>query len=181
MTVMDVEINDFTSLLVKNTGTIGVMFQWGRQVFGVDPGEEKFVLANAVFNMLGDPRSGDVPKVDRATRAEEWKRVAARFGLDVLDLNQRLLNEERTPHIEVYTPDGTRLYTVLEDPTGEHVRTVSQTAAGHDALMARIDQLQAELASLTRMVTPAEPEDITEEPTPKRSKYNPLDVPEDDE
>lgn len=118
------------------------------------PGSETIVPVEAAILWLGNPHSRDID-ARRKDRTAEFKRLRVKYGsYDNLDdpNGPTPMWEEVKPQVEVYTLDGDRVYTVVDDPFGEMgtpaLVTVGERSQEHDETAA----LRSQVAELTSLV-----------------------------
>jgi hypothetical protein len=126
-------------LLVKNVDTRDWIFRWANHPYSLPQGHQIHLPFEAVKLYLGDPRStvhvqhtSDGLGRDEfiPDRASEIRRLYQLYpptdmtfrdmSLDTPDSIPEHITD-RTPLVEVYTLEGDRVYTVVDDPTGERV------------------------------------------------------------
>lgn len=176
-------------LLVKNNSDKKLSLGWNSRDYSIDPGNQQPVPMEAVVNAFGDPRSSDVVRTVRfggpdsppafiADRESEVRRLRCRWG--ILDGPENTFEnaegEVKVPEVEVYTLDGERVNTVIDDPSGEKnaPSTITQATNLHDLIehqQQQIDLLKAQLDIVTQPNTasnevPAEDEGSVTLPEP---------------
>lgn len=122
--------------------------------FSLEPGEEQFVQFEAASLWFGNPELMDVGPRQRA-RFETYKRLRSRYGAfddDVEDPETGRMThisaderwEANKPRVEVYTLQGERLWTVVDDPLGEHVNPAAISSAENNLVLNRLQALEEE-------------------------------------
>lgn len=143
-------------LVVTNTDEQPIEFGWNNRRFVVHPGRVVQVPAGAVINKGGDPRAGVEAvtikhpnysePISIPSRLEERTRLKALYGKHEQGTEFEI--PPPFPQFTVSDIEGTRLYTVLEDPDGTHVGDVSHTPADESAREDRIRRIESELRAL---------------------------------
>lgn len=117
---------------VINKGDKKFVIGWNNRYYTLLPKKDAHVPIEAVINAFGDPRAGGnmayLRPEDGGTgvvpdRASEIRRLAQLYGIETQQLKDHASGDSESPRplpvVEVYTLDGDRLYTVLEDIPGE--------------------------------------------------------------
>lgn len=163
-------------LQVNNTSNQSITLGWDSREYVLTPGSQKPVPMEAVINAFGDPRAMDVvhtvrfggpdsPPAFIADRTSEVRRLRQRWGIhDGPESSfENAEGKAMVPSVEVYTLDGQRLYTVVDDPAGNKSAPVTPSSSNTtlEDLLARqqqqIDFLKAQLDVLNSSTeTPAE-------------------------
>ena len=137
---------------VKNTGTVDLLLMWNNQKFRLRAGETLPVSSEAVVTWFGDPSQGNLP--DNPARANEHRRIAMKYGA----FNAPDHTFTPFPSIEVWSTEGARIYTPMEDPDGELMSGAGDgviTSNTEEALRTILDRLSAserETAALKLML-----------------------------
>jgi hypothetical protein len=112
-------------LEVRNRGVDDIILSWNNRHHTVPAGGKNLVPATAIINFLGDPRAGsnvtsykisDDEVMFIPDRKTEIRRLNAKWGND--PNNEEDITPTK-PNVEVYDGQGQRVYTVIDDPTGE--------------------------------------------------------------
>lgn len=158
---------DYTYVKCINRSSFPVKMEYNRRKFHLAPGEDKLVPYFCMVLYCGDPRAFDVPNDERRKfRTNEWKRLRVLYG--VYDYTSDPSYLAKLPDIEVYTPSGLRITTVLDDPTGESMDVQAQQLtetekakqeskllrAELDKVLARLDQLEKPVVAPDPLVIP---------------------------
>lgn len=137
-------------LKVHNNSDQPIVMQWdGRKVI-VKPKSVGLASFEHVIHHFGDPVSGseDNAKVTDefgairyvASRETEKRRLQMRHGW-VLGARDPLLTEHPIPDVEIYDQNDERIWTVAEDPDGEHqLPPSSQSSYNQDDQIARLQR-----------------------------------------
>jgi hypothetical protein len=129
---------------ITNTGAVPFVGKWSGQRFEIRPGETKLVPEDAAWHWTG--RHWLVGN----RRREELDRLkllyGAHYSLD--DLTAEELWERNKPSLEVWTLDGDKVTTVIDDPEGRTVTPSSESEAERDLLRSEIDALRKRLEAL---------------------------------
>ena len=117
--------------------------KYDNQTYLIKPNSETIVPLDAVCLWMGNPSSVDYDE-KRRDRSDEYRRLRAKYG--VYEHDDRM--EENLPRLEAYTLDGERIWTVLEDPEGEHAGSVTPPRTDDDAVAAQILSMQQQIDAL---------------------------------
>lgn len=157
MTVIDMD----TSLKVVNVAPPDhkyselKFFHGPNRIWILKPGESAYVPYYIVKSWFGDIRSaGDfvntTAQSDIGTivatippRAAEVARLRAHYGLHTGQDASFVDNQHEIPQVELYTPDGEKLPTVLEDPEGKTTIEATSTISQAESQDKRIAELEA--------------------------------------
>lgn len=134
----------FVALRVKNVGSVTFEGRWEAQLFRIPPGETCLCPEAGVWAWTGKPDVIDRPS--RPDRTQEYRRLRGVYG--AFDDND--LWEQNRPQLEVYDASGARVWTIVEDPTGEHVSPVDTTGADKESYRRMISDLQEQIDGLKR-------------------------------
>lgn len=161
-------------LLVKNVGDEPVELAWNSRITTVEPGQEKPVRSEAVVLAAGDPRAVAVMqslKLDADTvvfipdRPSEVRRLRQLYGQYAGD--ERVIDQDLVPQLEVHSDDGEELYTVLNDPEGTQSAPKSDTSTTtSQELLALIERQQRQINLLKDQAGLAPDEATTEADLP---------------
>lgn len=173
---------DFVKVL--NRGDKAVRLAWDNRPYDAAPEKETIVPVEAAIHALGDPRSGPLMRSSSSNGRVEWvpdrqteiRRLKAWYSNQDGDESQVF----NAPTIEVYTLDGERLTTVLEDPLGETVTASNQTLSEREELRDIIQRQQDQIDLLMNRSKFDEliDDDVTE--TPTRPNADQEDLPTDE-
>lgn len=140
---------------VRNVGDEPVKVQWDSRVYKVPVNGETFMPFEAAKLWFGDPRSGGNVASHRDVmgmvswipdRATEVRRLRALYDNQFGD--ERVIANH--PHVEVYTQQGDRVYTVLDDPDGERTSPAVQSIMDHASLLDQVRRQQATIDLLVQ-------------------------------
>ncbi len=131
---------------VKNTGDVVFRDGFDGTTYAIPPGEEAFLPAAAVLLWFGD---NGLFNIDARTkpREKEVQRLRVKYGV----YGDHDSWDSKTPSVEVYTLQGDRVYTLIEDIDGtkaDEAAGESDTAGGTDIISDRMEALEAELRAL---------------------------------
>ena len=168
----DVFLIDGDMLNVYNEDTKPIVFRWARKNYRVNPGEEKFVIFEAVVNALGDPRSmeGSIVKYDDGDgmrgqvpmRYDELCRLFALYGVreeniaDLVAVAPKVQVKSITGEPIVFPcqiPDMNPLPVASEDKgniNSDVTRMIEQANNENDELRQRIERMEAALDEAMR-------------------------------
>ncbi len=154
-------------LSVKNDDTQAVEFAWNRRRWVVEPGQTKSVPFEAIVNVLGDPRSDDLPAVYNdgngnsgqvMRRGDELGRLFARYGVWFEDRGELV---KAAPKLVVTHPENDyRIQFPAFDPemepypvlnVGEKELTGQRRAL--DSVMSENAQMRKELERMNGLIT----------------------------
>lgn len=168
-------IPEQTIVRVKNLDTVKPFVDfYANQKYVIGPGEEIVVPYFAMVYWLGDPRAIDVG--DRNSqphlqhRTMEIDRLSTKYGTygeswypaewEINDENSHLYPEARhksLPKLEVTTVANERLYTIIDDPEGTHLKPATQTVVESQTQAAAIAHLQQQIGILTEQLVKTDP------------------------
>lgn len=143
---------------VVNRGDAPLRIAWNQVDYVLQPSEDTFVPAAACFCWFGDPRaatnvksttdpSGRVSWIpDRPT---EVRRLRIKYSSPLVG-DETNFDGVAIPDVEVYTVNGERITTVLQDPQGSTVIPASTTVQSDAELRALVAKQQRELESMRR-------------------------------
>ncbi len=147
--VLNITLGD--QVVVRNTGDLILEWFWGNRRHLLHPGKDTQVSFDLMKKECGDPRSGAhaasvkddfnglmtiPPRADEVNRllvlhAPTMKPGDPPFPQYVAGDRTKFKPgqpfTDRAPKVEVYTLDGTRILTVLDDPYGDHVVAANPT------------------------------------------------------
>lgn len=96
---------------VKNVGNLAWVDRFNNARYEIPAGSEILAPYEAIMLWLGDPDARDIdPR--RRYRTEEFRRIRVRCGA----YDDELAWEQNRPHLEVFTTNGERITTVVDDP-----------------------------------------------------------------
>ncbi len=159
--------------VTNRSGSETYVFAWNRKGYVIEPGESKFVLFEALVDVMGDPRSMD-EEVQRYTdgngnsgivmqRAFEMDRLFARYavlGSHLHDTKDPKTGQvvsgllAKTPHVEVETLNGERVIFPASRPDmlPFPLHNVDERNIRTDTTQA-LDKLEAENAEMRSALT----------------------------
>jgi hypothetical protein len=181
-------------VVCTNNDDLTFTFKWNKRLYPLKPGEPVFVPCECACSWLGDPRS--VKDIKSYTgpdglvafipdRATEVRRLRAKYGA-VYGSETEFEGSYKDnfgepgdpiyiPHVTVTTPDGEKLWMVVEDPHGEHSEAFAQTVSGHEDMLAQLRKQQAQINLLMDQLAG------NTEGTPTISDDGDLEPPADDD
>lgn len=138
----------------KNTGSEPVRLKnSGMGDVHVKPGQQVVLPIEYATLNVGHPRARNEGK--NLWRDIAYTKARRRWGF-YPGLMTEAEWDEMKPTIELYTLDGVRLYSVLDDPSGAlgnpEVLTGEATAGGQDFLQQQVMAMQAQIAQLTALI-----------------------------
>jgi hypothetical protein len=148
-------------LKVKNDDSRVVVFRWARKYYTLEPGQEMFVIFEALVDALGDPRSCDtVPTVYNdgngsmgvvMERYAELTRLFARYGIEQENID---LLVAVAPKVRIETLSGQKVHFPSQRPDmlPFPVPMVDDRAVNSDPSR-MIDSVAAENAELRERVS----------------------------
>jgi hypothetical protein len=160
-----VDVDDI--IQVKNVGTGTWRAGWNSVQYAIPPGKSKYIPMHVIVSEFGDPRSTSsaitvTSPSGRAqaipSRGSEVARLCQLYGAydDILKL------QRKAPKIELYDQDGIRIYSPIDDPSGENAMEATPVEGDErSALYTHIAKLTARLDALehdTQGHTTADPE-----------------------
>lgn len=176
------ELDEATTLtlgdqvVIRNKGDHPLEWYWGNRRHVIQPGRDTQVSFDLMKKECGDPRSGEVassikddynglmtipPRHDEVNRllvlhAPTLKPGDPPFPAYVKGDRTKFPVgapfTDRAPQVEVYTLDGTRIHTVLDDPYGDHVVSAIQSRSEAAITQATLRDLAAENAEMKAML-----------------------------
>lgn len=133
--------NDVVRL--RNAGTDPFNGKYSNQPYRIMPGGEAIAPFIAVCLWFGHPDAIDEGPRDRH-RFNERERLRIKYG--VYDDDTKW--EPNTPKVEVYTLEGDRILTVLDDPEGVHLSPATTTMAEQSVMEDQLQQLQRQVHAM---------------------------------
>lgn len=128
---------------VVNVGDKDFTDSWDGNKFSIPAGSEKFIPFDAIEVWLGHPDAMDTSENNRV-RLAEYTRLRVRYG--AYEFDDRW--EENKPHLEVYTLDGERITTVIDDPEGEGINPNTQTQLENRLLSEQLHRMEEQMKVL---------------------------------
>lgn len=153
---------------VRNIGSTPFVGKYDGATFRIVPGSEGFVPFAASCLWFGHPAAMDLDDRNRH-RTAEVERLRVRYGVyeadkvkDVPGIKDVAGHPDLgntadafltlTPDVEVFTVDGDRIITVIEDPDGNHVTPELITSATHQRDQLTIEEMRGRMAEMERMM-----------------------------
>lgn len=140
---------------IKNVGDKEFVDSFNGFEYIIPPARELIAEEEVAATWLGWWGLRDDPARNVFDRRNTYARLRLRYGWhEGTSMSEDEWAEHR-PHLEVSTLDGTRLWTVLDDPTGTKSRTrprADLAEADLDVLRSAYEQQQSELEALRQMV-----------------------------
>lgn len=143
-------------LRVVNLDDFAHTVKWNSRRYVLQPGKDTFIPGAAVFTWFGDPRATATYQslVDEegvpqfiADRKSEIRRLRIKYGAGIAG-DEYSFDGVATPNVEVWTADGERVWTVLDDPDGDHVSPSPATAADENSMRALLAAQQRQIELL---------------------------------
>lgn len=157
---------------VKNVGDKPFKDGYANQTYEIKPGKEAFVPFDAAALWFGHPDVYDVSPRQRA-RFDQWKRLRTKYGaFDVAAKGENGVQvvtsadqmwERNKPQVEVYTLEGKRLTTVIDDPEGKTIGANEEQDVQNAGLIARQEYLERELEALRAAIRTTSDDDEDDE------------------
>lgn len=132
---------------VVNVGDKEFKDGWDGNKFVIPPGGERFVPFDAIEVWLGHPDAMDTSENNRV-RLAEYTRLRVRYGAYEFDDKW----EENKPRLEVYTLEGDRVTTVVDDPEGEGITPDQQTVLENRLLSEQLARMQEQMKVLQNQI-----------------------------
>jgi hypothetical protein len=170
-------------LRVRNIDSSPITIGWGNVYITIEPGEQKLASLDHVINYFGDPRAientqnikhdsgvvGFIPD-----RKSEVRRLQCKWGNTFAQDESHIYG----PAVEVYTLDGDRVWTVMEDPDGHHASPTLMANEHQLSLEAQINRMQSQLDMMIRLQQAGEETiEPAEEPMPDDEEWLPKNLP----
>lgn len=133
----------------RNVGDKPFVGDFASVRYVLQPGKDVFVPFDAAALWFGHPDVFDVGPRQMA-RTEMYKRLRLKYGAyDDTDADGNRTSsdekwEQNRPRVEVYTLDGQRLNTVIDDPSGTAANPVDPDLAEQRGILARLQAVEAE-------------------------------------
>jgi hypothetical protein len=138
-------------LKVHNKSDEPIKLTWDGRSVTVQPGKVGMATFEQVVNHFGHPAAGTVPtKMFDETgamhvvppRADERARISIKqnWELGQPHAGTGLMTLNRVPDVEIYDQDDQRIWTVAEDPLGEHQMTSTATPFNQTDQIARMER-----------------------------------------
>jgi len=121
------------------------------------PDKDTFIPVEAAMVWFGDPRSGERVRSLKgedggvqfiADRATEVRRLRIKYGNGMGDETKF----SNVPNVELYTPEGERITTVLDDPAGETVMAAKSSIAEQQSVQDLLRQQQDQIDALQKLI-----------------------------
>jgi hypothetical protein len=175
-------------LEVHNLSEAELRLTWDGRSVTIAPHKKRAASFEQVVNHFGHPYAGVEERkiADETgnwhvapTREDERARISVKGGWDLGSSKTGGLQVlGPPPAVEVYDLDGERVWTVLEDPTGEHSQPRVAEVEGNNS--EQISRLEKQLRAL-KMQVEANARDLAVPDSPAHSDDLPdLDVPVDE-
>lgn len=172
--VLQITLGD--QVIVKNVGDFPLEWFWGNRRFVLQSAKESQVSFDLMKKECGDPRSSEraasikdefnglmtiPPRGDEVNRllvlhSPTLKPGDPPFPAYVPGDRTKFVEGEpftdRAPRVEVYTLDGQRIYTVLDDPYGDHVVAANPTRSDMEFTQATLRTLAEENREMKAML-----------------------------
>lgn len=133
-------IDDYAHVRVINKGPTPVTWDYNLKKHRLNPDQEVVVPFYAMTMMCGDPRKHDVPgDMRHRDRSDEWIRLRTMYG--IYDNTATMMGN--LPSLEVYSLEGHRIITVIEDPYNDYEISEAESIEDHST------QQQATINHLT--------------------------------
>lgn len=141
---------------IKNVGVTDFVKEYHVDKIRIPAGQSMIVMWDIMVYWLGNPALTDASIRER-DRTREVNRLRVLYGA----YDDDAVWEVNKPKLEVYQLTGERVWTVVDDPDGEHVTPASQSMAYAQTYEAQIALMQKQIDALQAMmqqqaaVTPA--------------------------
>ena len=145
---------------------------WDSKPYLLQPGQDSFIPFEAAALWFGDPRSSEKVKSNRDNRglvgfipdrATEVRRLRTKYG------NEGGSDElvHMYPLVEVFSLEGDRITTVLDDPAGDTVTAAKPSVSDNTQLLAIVHKQQQTIDLLMSKVGLNNPDQPLVEVTPQ--------------
>lgn len=130
--------------------------KWNSRSYRLHPGREVFIPASCAFLWFGDPRASSVyqsiadPDGTRMfvnDRATEVRRLRIKWGAG-MEGDEASFDGVAVPTVEVWTAEGERITTVLDDPDGRNVISASPSIQDDEGLRALVAKQQQQIEAM---------------------------------
>lgn len=138
---------------VVNQEDYPVSVKWNSRSYRLMPGRDTFIPAACAFVWFGDPRASGVyqsiadPDGTRmfvSDRATEVRRLRIKWGAG-MEGDESNFDGVAIPTVEVWTAEGERILTVLDDPEGKNVISASPSVNDDEGLRALVASQQRQI------------------------------------
>lgn len=141
---MAVNIGDYVT--IRNAGDTPVVYLYENQRHVLEPGTERVVPWGHMDKLMGNPF------LTNATRARDRAMECARLHILYGTYGQDTERSPDWPKLEAYDPDGERIITILDDPTGENAPVQPSDTLDPGALRAQLATTQRRLQQLEQLL-----------------------------
>ncbi len=133
---------------VKNIGSSPFKSKYDSESYTVPPGSESLVPYAAMILWAGNPDARNIDARQR-NRTLEVNRIRVKYGA--------YENEEKwavnKPSLEFHTMDGERIWTVMDDPEGDHTNPLLNDEQSSSNIATQLSNVQTQLASVMEMIS----------------------------
>lgn len=145
---------------VVNREEYPITVKWNSREYRLAPGVDTFVPGACAFLWFGDPRSSGVyqsiPDPDGSRmfvsdRATEVRRLRIKWGAG-LEGDEASFDGVAVPQVEVWTAEGERVTTVLDDPDGRNVISASPSIQDDEGLRQLVAKQQRQIEMMKQHI-----------------------------
>lgn len=138
---------------VVNQEDYAITVKWNSRKYNLEPGREVFIPAACAFSWFGDPRASGVyqsiadPDGTRMfvnDRLTEVRRLRIKWGAPI-EGDERTFDGVPVPNVEVWTAEGERIVTVIDDPEGRNVISASPSVSDDESLRQLVASQQRQI------------------------------------
>lgn len=133
-----------------------LVVKWNSRKFTLQPDKEMFIPAACAFCWFGDPRASSVyqsilgedgTRMFVNDRLTEVRRLRIKWGAPI-EGDERTFDGVPVPNVEIWTQDGERVVTVIDDPEGKNVISASPSVSDDEGLRELVRKQQRDLEML---------------------------------
>lgn len=132
---------------IRNLSTLPWTKEYHVDQITIPAQSEMIVPFEMMVYWLGNPSLVDA-SIRQKDRTREIRRIRALYGC----YDDDAMWEQKRPPLEVYALDGTRIYTVAEDPEGAHVTQATTSVSLALTYEQTIAHLTSQVAALTELM-----------------------------
>ena len=158
-------------VVVTNNESLPFTIKYNKREYKLTPGHPVFLPFEAACLWFGDPRSqGNIQSYTGTDglvafvpdRATEVRRLRMKWGMiygpettfeGYRDAHGKQGDQVHIPDVSVATPDGEKLWMVVEDPAGNHVEAATLTVSDTGDLLAQLRRQQAQINLLMEQIS----------------------------
>jgi hypothetical protein len=159
-----------------NNESLPFTITYNKRDYPLRPGQTTFVPFEAACLALGDPRAQENIRSYKGIdglvafipdRATEVRRLRAKYGAvygpettleGYFDNGKNQVGDPiHIPDITITTPDGEKMWMVVEDPAGAHSEDATISVSDNEGMLAQLKRQQAQIDLLVSQITSDNP------------------------